>query len=260
MAQRLKFGSLRLGGTSWVVAGDLADNARELSKEVSDMEIVLFDTEQASNIPSADEILRLKELCGELDISCTVHFPTDLCLSQGKKQQNACEDKCLEIAELFAPLEPFAWILHLDGDIRGEEVPSENIERWRALAHSSLNRIAVQTGFSQKICVETLDYNFSYAYDIVLQNGLSICTDVGHLVRYRRDVTVSLQKYLPHTRVLHIHGVKADGTDHADMSYFDTELLRKVLTLCDDGSERVMSMEVFEEDYYKSLEVFRKLL
>ena len=260
MAQRLKFGSLRMGGTSWVVAGGLADNAKVLSQEVSDMEIVLFDTPQASNIPTSDEILRLKELCGELDISCTVHFPTDLCLSQGKKQQTACEESCLEIAELFAPLEPFAWILHLDGDIRGEDIPSYNIERWRTLANSSLNSIAVKTGFAQKICVETLDYNFSYAYDIVLQNGLSICTDVGHLVRYRRDVTVSLQKYLPHTRVLHIHGVKADGTDHADMSYFDTELLRKVLTLCDDGSERVMSMEVFEEDYYKSLEVFRKLL
>lgn len=260
MAQRLKFGSLRMGGTSWVVAGGLADNAKALSQEVSDMEIVLFDTPQASNIPTSDEILRLKELCGELDISCTVHFPTDLCLSQGKKQQTACEDKCLEIAELFAPLEPFAWILHLDGDIRGEDIPSYNIERWRTLANSSLNSIAVKTGFAQKICVETLDYDFCYADDIVLQNGLSICTDVGHLVRYRRDVTAALQKYLPHTKVLHIHGVKADGTDHVDMSYFDTELLREVLSLCDDGIERVMSMEVFEEDYHKSLEVFKDLL
>ena len=260
MAQRLKFGSLRMGGTSWVVAGGLADNAKVLSQEVSDMEIVLFDTPQASNIPTSDEILRLKELCCELDISCTVHFPTDLCLSQGKKQQTACEESCLEIAELFAPLEPFAWILHLDGDIRGEDIPSYNIERWRTLANSSLNSIAVKTGFAQKICVETLDYDFCYADDIVLQNGLSICTDVGHLVRYRRDVTAALQKYLPHTKVLHIHGVKADGTDHVDMSYFDTELLREVLSLCDDGIERVMSMEVFEEDYHKSLEVFRKLL
>ena len=260
MAQRLKFGSLRMGGTSWVVAGGLADNAKALSQEVSDMEIVLFDTPQASNIPTSDEILRLKELCGELDISCTVHFPTDLCLSQGKKQQTACEESCLEIAELFAPLEPFAWILHLDGDIRGEDIPSYNIERWRTLANSSLNSIAVKTGFAQKICVETLDYDFCYADDIVLQNGLSICTDVGHLVRYRRDVTASLQKYLPHTKVLHIHGVKADGTDHVDMSYFDTELLREVLSLCDDGIERVMSMEVFEEDYHKSLEVFKDLL
>ena len=260
MAQRLKFGSLRMGGTSWVVAGGLADNAKALSQEVSDMEIVLFDTPQASNIPTSDEILRLKELCGELDISCTVHFPTDLCLSQGKKQQTACEDSCLEIAELFAPLEPFAWILHLDGDIRGEDIPSYNIERWRTLANSSLNSIAVKTGFAQKICVETLDYDFCYADDIVLQNGLSICTDVGHLVRYRRDVTAALQKYLPHTKVLHIHGVKADGTDHVDMSYFDTELLREVLSLCDDGIERVMSMEVFEEDYHKSLEVFKDLL
>lgn len=260
MAQRLKFGSLRMGGTSWVVAGGLADNAKALSQEVSDMEIVLFDTPQASNIPTSDEILRLKELCGELDISCTVHFPTDLCLSQGKKQQTACEESCLEIAELFAPLEPFAWILHLDGDIRGEDIPSYNIERWRTLANSSLNSIAVKTGFAQKICVETLDYDFCYADDIVLQNGLSICTDVGHLVRYRRDVTAALQKYLPHTKVLHIHGVKADGTDHVDMSYFDTELLREVLSLCDDGIERVMSMEVFEEDYHKSLEVFKDLL
>lgn len=37
--------------------GGLADNAKALSQEVSDMEIVLFDTLQAQ-YPTSDEILR----------------------------------------------------------------------------------------------------------------------------------------------------------------------------------------------------------
>ena len=48
--------TLRVGGTSWVIPGTFSENLRCLSKDVSDMEIVLFDTPEQSNIPSKDEV------------------------------------------------------------------------------------------------------------------------------------------------------------------------------------------------------------
>ena len=69
----LEGNGLRLGGTSWVIPGTFADNLRYLSNEVSDMEIVLFDTPEHSNMPAKDEVRALKDLCGELGMSCTVH-------------------------------------------------------------------------------------------------------------------------------------------------------------------------------------------
>ena len=256
--ERLKFGSLRLGGTSWVVSGSLEENLKALSRDVSDIELVLFDTPELSNIPPRDEILRLKDLCCELGMSCTVHFPENLCVSEGEAKRIACEDNCLRTMELFAPLEPFAWIMHLVGEKRGNET-SADMEKWRVLADISSSRVAKHTDEPHKICVETLDYDFDYVHDIVLKNGFSICLDIGHIVRYKRNVINTLRKYLPHTRVLHIHGVTPDGTDHTAMEYFDKKLLRSVLSICDDGTERVMSIEVFEDDYKKSLKVFREL-
>nr|MBP9976033.1 hypothetical protein [Synergistaceae bacterium] len=75
----LEGNGLRLGGTSWVIPGTFADNLRYLSNDVSDMEIVLFDTPEHSNIPSKDEVRALRDLCGGLDMSCTVHLPSEIC-------------------------------------------------------------------------------------------------------------------------------------------------------------------------------------
>lgn len=255
---KINLKDLRLGGTSWVVPGGFEDNLRELSTNVYDMEIVLFDTPTHSNLPSREEVLRLKDLCDELSMSCTVHFPRDMCVSKGEAHRTDCEDNCLRTMELFAPLEPFAWIMHLIGEKRGNET-SADMEKWRELAAVSAARFAKEADDPQKICVETLDYDFAYAEDIVLENGLSICLDIGHTVRYKRSVEDTLQKYLPYTKVFHIHGVMPDGTDHTSMEYFDRDLLRRVLTLCADGTERVMSIEVFEDDYKKSLKVFQSI-
>ena len=62
---------------------------------------------------------------------------------------------------------------------------------------------------------------------------------------------------MPEARMIHLHGVMPDGTDQVDLSYFDKELLKKIIKLADDGRERVMSIEVFEDDYFRSLEVIK---
>ena len=58
--------------------------------------------------------------------------------------------------------------------------------------------------------------------------------------------------------MLHLHGVKPDGTDHVDLSYFDTELFKQVEEIMSDGEEKVMTIEVFENDYDCSLETIKK--
>ena len=120
---------LRFGGTSWVAPGTFADNLRYLSDDVSDMEIVLFDTPEHSNMPSKEEIRLLRELCGELDMSCTVHFPAEICVSCSTLERQEREDLCLRTVELFAPLDPFAWILHVVGEKRGN-FPSAEMGSW----------------------------------------------------------------------------------------------------------------------------------
>ncbi|MDO5116065.1 MAG: cobamide remodeling phosphodiesterase CbiR [Synergistaceae bacterium] len=261
--RRLNFPGVRLGGTSWVVNGGFADNMRALSGEVSDMMFVLFDNEYGSNIPSKAEIRELAALRRELDMSCTVHFPDDICLSGCVKDDDAerirCEDSCIRMMELFAPLEPFAYITHLDGDQYGD-APCQDMELWLEKTLRSVLRVAAAAGDDRKkICAETLDYSIELAEPVISECGISICLDIGHLVRYKRGVREHLSRFLPRTRTLHIHGVDGEGTDHLDMSYFDMELFDHIINeLAKDGAERVMTLEVFEEDYRRSIEALKK--
>ena len=250
---------LRFGGTSWVIPGSFAENLRVLAEDVGDMELVLFDTPQASNIPSAAEVRELASFCRELDMTCTVHFAQDICASASLADRTKTEDSALRLIDLFTPLYPFAWIVHFCGERRGPS-PSADMERWLELTQRSAARLASAVGDSDKICAETLDYNFDLIYGIIKSAGLSVCLDVGHLVKYGCDVKAKIREYIADARVLHLHGVRPDGTDHVDLSHFDAGLFAFLMNSADDGRERVCTLEVFENDYEKSLPVLKKLL
>lgn len=256
--RELEFPGLRLGGTSWVIPGNFNDNLQYLSKEVSDMEVVLFDTSEGSNMPSHSEVSILKELCEAHGMSCTVHFPVDVCASGSASDLCNSEDLCLRTMELFAPLDPFAWILHIVGEKRGNS-PSSEIETWLEKSIRSAERLAGAVSDKRKICIETLDYDPTYVELLASTAGTSICLDVGHLVRCGHPVLETAKRCAEMTRVIHLHGVRPDGTDHVDLSYFDTELFKQVTEIMSYGEEKVMTIEVFEDDYDRSLEVIEKI-
>ena len=259
MIKRAGFRNMRVGGTSWVIRGSLADNLRHLSSCVSDMEVVLFDSNGCSNIPSRAEVEELRRICGDLGMTCTVHFPADISPHLEKGARVRDEEMCLRTIDLFAPLEPFAWIMHIMGDLRGKE-PSADMKKWREEGGKSAERIACAVTDKKTICLETLDYDFAPAETIVSDLGLSVCLDIGHMVKFGHSVRSEIKRLLPYARVIHAHGVKPDGTDHVDLSFFDASLLAETIAWTDDGSERVMTMEVFEADYSKSLDVVNDIL
>ena len=258
MTERLRAPHLKFGGTSWVVNGSFADNMRELSRCVDSMQFVLFDNEFGCNIPAKEEVRALAALQEELGMSCTVHFPHDICLSPDMAERVRCEDSCLRMMELFDALDPFAFILHLDGEQFGK-YPSADMGRWTEMSGRSLARLAHAARCSERICVETLDYDVAIAYPLIKANGMSLCLDIGHLVRYGHPVLEQTDMYLAETPVLHIHGVKPDGTDHQSMEFFDAGLFAAVIEkLAADGRERIMTIEVFEDDYRTSIEAIKR--
>ena len=255
---RLRFQGIRLGGTSWVIPGGFAKNMRELSRDVDDMQFVLFDNKYGSNIPTKEEVRELAELRRELGMSCVVHFPDDVCLSDDPNERVRCEDSCLRILELFDDIEPYAWVMHLGGEQFGDR-PSANMEKWLELTSKSVERIASAARERNRICAETLDYNFELILPIVMEHKICVCADIGHLVRYGHPVEEQLKLFLEYTRAVHIHGVTPEGADHKDMTYFDEKLLERVFAiLASDGKTRVMTIEVFEDDYARSIEFLRK--
>ena len=68
----------RLGSTSYVWPADLVPNVRRLGPLVDDVELVLFDLEDRSNLPDKATVVELQALARAHDLTYTVHLPLDL--------------------------------------------------------------------------------------------------------------------------------------------------------------------------------------
>lgn len=245
-----------MGGTSWVTEGSLAENLRCLAGEVSDMEIVLFDLPGASNIPAAAQVEELACLCAELSMSCTVHFPSELDARGSRRKLEQSVDKCLKIIELFAPLSPFSWILHVTRDRDMEEGLN-----WQKNVAAGLKKLTMAIPESKRICVENVDYDLVCLQNAIEESGVSICLDIGHLINMQMAVMEQVERYFDKTRVVHLHGVRQDGSDHVDLSHFDAQLLKQIFARYGEcGEERVITLEVFEHDFLRSIRVLKGIL
>jgi sugar phosphate isomerase/epimerase len=238
----------RLGTTSYVITDDIIPNVRFLANRVDDVEIVLFETGGLSNIPSVEIVRDLKDLASDHDLTYTVHLPIDIHTGHADAgERRRAIDACRRIVARMAPADPFAYILHLAGNRRGES-PSDDLPLWQAL-HLDSVRTIIQEVPPGKLCIENLDYPFETVSDIVQELGLSVCTDIGHLLLCSRDVSAYLDRHLAETRVVHLHGIE-DGVDHRSAHHLDPGLRKALLNqLAEEGAaERVVTLEIFSEE------------
>jgi len=258
----------RLGTTSYILPEGLIPNALHLAPRVDDVELVLFDEGGFSNLPSPEEVERLGRIGREGNLTYTVHLLQDVRLgSPNEAERRRSLDRCRDLMDRMDPLSPFAWVLHLTGELRGDP-PSADLPAWRRNCRRSLEELAARAGDPRSICVETLDYDFDVVGDLVEGLDLGVCLDVGHLIVGGRDVEAHLDRWLGRSRVLHLHGVRPDGTDHVDLSFLAPDLREGLFArLAREAErdraagrphERVLTMEIFgEADFARSLEALR---
>lgn len=253
----------RLGTTSYIIPDDIIPNLRHLSGKVEDVELVLFESDGWSNMPSSEDVGEMARVAKASRLSYTIHLPLDTRLgSPDEAERLASVEKCRRVMDLMAPVRPFAWILHLHGDRRGDP-PTDDLPRWTAQNRRSLTELLSLTAVDpRRICVETLDYNFNLVADLVEAFDLSVCLDIGHLLVYGRDVTAHLNRWLDRTKVFHIHGVRPDGTDHVSLAYFPEALLEELssrLACLPETDARVVTLEIFgEADFEASMQVLQQ--
>lgn len=243
----------RLGTTSYILADDLCRNARFLARHVEDMELVLFDTDKESNIPDGEAIKELNLIKRDFSFSYTVHLTADVFLGDadvGIRRRSV--ESALKIIGITRPLDPFAYIVHFHGEMRGKR-PALDMARWKEALELSIREI-ISTGVPAKmLCVETLDYPFGEIEEIVFRNNLSVCLDIGHLAFYGYSVESYLDRYLASSRVVHLHG-NENGSDHRSVGFLDPSLISSLVARMSEDKERqrVMTLEVFGMEDFKS--------
>jgi len=213
----------------------------------------LFEVDDGpNNLPSADVVSELRVLAAAVDLTYTVHLPLDLRLSATGDTTHPSMTKAHKVIELTRGLDPWAYVLHLDGrDIRNR-AGSAAIARWQDQTVRALEIAAGWAGGAEKLAVENLEsYPLDFIMPVIERVPVSRCVDVGHLWLDGQDPLPYLAVALPRTRVIHLHGLAE--RDHKSLAHMPPEKLNPVVeALAHAGYKGVLTLEVFGQDDFES--------
>jgi sugar phosphate isomerase/epimerase len=251
----------RLGTSSHIIPADILPNVHYLVGKVRDIELILFEVDDGpNNLPSPDVIEELAQIAGEQDLTYTVHLPLDLKLGDDGSEPNISLVKAKRVIECTRGLDPWAYVLHLDGRSVKESNDAALTTRWQNHSVRALEIVSAWAGGAEKLAVENLEtYPLDFIQPVLDRVPVSRCVDVGHLWLDGHDPIPYLQAALPRTRVIHIHGIAE--RDHRSLAFIPQEKVRAVwnelLRLKYAG---VLTLEIFsEEDFLSSMEVIEKI-
>jgi sugar phosphate isomerase/epimerase len=251
----------RLGTTSYIIPADILPNARYLSGKVRDIELILFEVDDGpNNLPSTEVIDELLSIAGQQDLTYTVHLPLDLKLGEDGSEQDQSLVKAKRVMDCTRGLDPWAYVLHLDGRSVRTSTDNELIRRWQDQSVRALELVAKWAGNAEKLAVENLEtYPLDFIQPVLDRIPVSRCVDIGHLWLDGHDPIPYLQTALPRTRVVHMHG-RAER-DHRSLAFMPQEKVREVWKeLIRVNYKGVLTLEIFsEEDFISSLDVIEKI-
>ena len=262
--------TFRLGTTSYIIPAGLAENARWLAQQrlpgaesipVRDMQLVLFDLPAGpSNLPNAATLAALQAVAAEYDFTYTVHLISDLRLGDAGEEDYPALLQARQVIELTRVLNPWAYVLHLDGrHVKTLSAQHPIYRRWQQDCAGALALLGEWTGDATLLAVENLEgYSPNFVQPVVERTAASRCVDIGHLWLDGHDPLPYLAATLPRTRVIHLHGLH-EGRDHQSLMHTPPAQLDPIIALLLQAQYNgVLTLEVFgEEDFHSSLSALR---
>jgi sugar phosphate isomerase/epimerase len=251
----------RLGTTSYIIPADILPNARYLAGKVRDIELILFEVDDGpNNLPSPEVIEELSQLASEQDLTYTVHLPLDLKLGEDGSERDQSLVKAERVIDCTRGLDPWAYVLHLDGKSVRTSTDRELIEHWQDQSVRALEIVSEWVGSAEKLAVENLEtYPLEFTQPVLDRIPVSRCVDIGHLWLDGHDPIPYLQSAMPRTRVIHMHGIAE--RDHRSLAFMPQEKVRAVWEeLIHTNYTGVLTLEIFsEEDFASSLDMIERL-
>ncbi|MFO7752266.1 MAG: cobamide remodeling phosphodiesterase CbiR [Desulfobacteraceae bacterium] len=239
----------RLATTSFIYPDHIIPNVEKLGPFFDEIELLIFESSPAEVLPSKNDIRTLERYKTESRLTYNVHLPLDVSITDpSASRRKQALDRLIKVIDLFSPLTPSTFTLHLDFFGPGHE--EKDIESFRQTASESLDRLTRSVEKPGLISVETLDYPFFYASPVVKAYELSVCADIGHLVKYGYSVSEFFQTWGPAISIVHLHGVDFSlhpPGDHTRLDRLPDKTFREIIDLLDCFTG-VVSLEVFSKE------------
>jgi sugar phosphate isomerase/epimerase len=248
----------RLGTTSYVYPDDILPNVARLVGHTEDIEVILFESADVSNLPSPDTVARMAALAEGRGLTWTIHFPIDRSLADADPAiRLSAVRQALHIAELTRPLAPYAYIVHPDAIT--PDATAARVAAWQRDFADSVARLLDGGIAPRLLAVENLRPPFAWAAPVIERFDLSVCLDTGHLWLQGADAAAHFRRWAPRVRVIHLHGER-DARDHLSLAATDAVRLRAFLGEL-SAYAHVVSLEVFSfEDTASSIGTLNELL
>jgi sugar phosphate isomerase/epimerase len=204
----------RLGTTSFIYPDHYIPNVKMLGPYLDEIELLLFESSYDS-LPSKQEIKELSMLAEEFDITYDIHLPLDISLGdKDRSVRRRAIDSVQHVTDLTLPLMPSVYILHLSFNENLSK--TDNASKWRERIYESMEFLLSNGLNSRSIAIENLLYPFEWAEEVISSLNLSVCIDIGHLIRMNADIKKVFDKHHDRTSIIHLHGVK-DNLDHLSL-------------------------------------------
>lgn len=238
-----------LGTTSFIFPEDWVANTRKLAPIVDEIELLVFESDPITGLPDPVAVEELRRIGKEEDVLYNVHLPTDVQIgsSDPAEARRACERIAAAVRRM-APLDPVAWVLHLDG-----LQANESLEVWMLRMEKGLSMLQTAAGISlRRICLETLDDPPEFLIPLADRFQTGICLDIGHLLVHGRDAAAFFEAHSDRVDMIHVHGVQGKR-DHLAMDCLNAKQADGVCGIL-KGYTGHVSIEVFcESDFLRSL-------
>ncbi len=251
----------RLGTTSYIIPDDILPNARYLADKVKDIELILFEVDDGpNNLPSSDVIDELSQIAAQHDLTYTVHLPLDLKLGENGSERDQSLVKAKRVIDCTLGLNPWAYVLHLDGRSVRTSTDRELIKNWQDQSVRALEIVSEWAGSPEKLAVENLEtYPLDFIQPVLDRIPVCRCVDIGHLWLDSHDPIPYLGAAMPRTRVVHLHGLAE--RDHRSLVFMPLEKIQAVWSeLIRLNYTGVLTLEMFsEEDFLSSVKMIESL-
>jgi len=247
----------RLATTSYIYPDRIIPNVTALAPFLDEVELVLFESGGQDNYPDEVELRDLTSFCISGKVGFNIHLPVDLFLGDRSEEVRAKGISIIRrVIERTLCLNPSVYTLHFD--LRNSDGKEEtDIEAWRRQILRSAEEMTGCGIEPRRISIETLSYPLEWIEDIVKEFGFSICLDIGHMLIYRQDMAYYLEKHLPQTSIIHLHGIE-NGVDHLGIDKLSAKMIDLIFSKL-QGFTGTLSVEVFSfGDLKNSLEVLER--
>lgn len=244
--------AFRLATTSYIIPADIMPNLRFLGPHLDEVEIVLFESREESNLPTSEEIREMARIGCDLDLSFNIHLPADLFFGDPDPAlRERFRDTALRFYERTRPLGPTLYVLHLDSR-RADGTPEKDGDAWLERVRESVEGLGRAGMDLRRVAVENLEYPLQRILPLVESLQMSFCLDLGHLLRYGYDLESTIARFLKKSSMVHLHGVNG-GRDHCGIQWIPPSEWETIKRALKDYSGGV-SLEVFSlEDLRPSL-------